>query len=206
MLRQYKITFLCLTNLLCSVLCMYGQQHLTSGHHKTKTPIVVGFRSGSEKLFTSRTAPKGKEINSHPLQTNKFFARTTINNHLAVEAGFGLSKNFFHESKPNLCCDKLLVPVTLQYHFLSGKYRLRPFFGAGLQYNQNLGNNSFTPSRFDEHTTTTDQGTKYVTILFTQGMTYEVSTKIQVTQSFHFIPVGTDKTLGIDIGVGFTIP
>ena len=48
--------------------------------------------------------------------------------------------------------------------------------------------------------------TKYITILFTQGVTFEVNTKIQVTQSFHFIPSNTNSVIGIDLGIGYKLP
>ena len=48
--------------------------------------------------------------------------------------------------------------------------------------------------------------TKNITILFTQGFTFEVNTKIQVSQSLHFIPGNTTKVIGIDFGVGYKFP
>ena len=48
--------------------------------------------------------------------------------------------------------------------------------------------------------------TKYITILFTQGVTFEVNTKIELTQSFHFIPTNTTNIIGIDLGIGYKIP
>jgi len=48
--------------------------------------------------------------------------------------------------------------------------------------------------------------TKYISILFTQGVIFEVSTKIQVNQSFHFIPESNAKRIGIDLGVGYQLP
>jgi outer membrane protein W len=103
---------------------------------------------------------------------------------------------------------KLSMPVTVQYYFLPEKSRVRPYCGAGLQ--GNILTNTGSPAPFTDGLPTeyynTQPDTKYITILFTQGVTFEVNTKIEVNQSFHFIPGSTNKVIGIDLGIGYKIP
>ena len=57
-----------------------------------------------------------------------------------------------------------------------------------------------------QYNTPPQSDTKYITIVFTQGVTFEVNTKIEVSQSFHFIPENNNTVIGINLGVGYKIP
>jgi len=82
---------------------------------------------------------------------------------------------------------------------------MHPFFGAGLQYNikpfcqtapiYNDGGYNYSPQA----------GTKCISILFTQGVTFEINTKIEIGESFHFIPNNNNRVIGIDLGIGYKI-
>jgi len=141
--------------------------------------------------------------------------RKAIKPHFKFETGVTYSQfqnqafiqknKFNHTLKPY----SLSLPATLQYFFLPEKCKLHPYCGAGLQYNINIRPNTISPFSGDASSATSagsETGTKYISIVFTQGVTYEINTKIQVTQSFHFIPNNNNKILGIDLGVGYTIP
>ncbi len=101
------------------------------------------------------------------------------------------------------------VPVTVQYYFLPEKHKLHPYFGAGLQYQYNL-NSNIAPITGDGRNIPAlpipQPGTKYLNILFTQGVTFEINTKIQISESIHFSPGSTDKVIGIDLGLGYKLP
>ena len=85
---------------------------------------------------------------------------------------------------------------------------MRPFCGAGVQCNMLQGNNNVPSFTGDVNPVTYNPqpDTKYITIFFTQGVTYEINTKIEITQSIHFIPENTNSVIGIDLGIGFKLP
>ncbi len=99
----------------------------------------------------------------------------------------------------------ITLPLTVQYFLFNGKNKIQPFIGAGLQYNidaTNTTRNSQANIESLPAESSTDK--KYISLLFTQGITYEISTKIHITQSIHFIPTN-EKNIGIDIGIGFNL-
>jgi len=104
----------------------------------------------------------------------------------------------------------LALPVTVNYFFLPGHCCMHPYVGAGFQYNLNLtdGSNTISPFSGDYRASTVNQqtGTKYISIRFTEGITFQVNTKIQINQSFHFIPDNNNKVIGVDLGFGYQLP
>ena len=150
----------------------------------------------------------------HSATNNKIVLRKPINAHFKAEAGLSYSafqngsSTSFGSNNPLQKVSKFSLPITLQYYFLPEKSKVRPYCGAGLQYNFNANGNAISPFNSDGRNEYVPQtGNKYISIIFTQGITFEINTKIQVTQSFHFIPDNNNnKTFGIDLGIGFTLP
>lgn len=187
-------------------LYVYGQ---TQTRPTNKTSI--GFRTGTSAWIN----PAERNNTASYLVKNSMVITKPINTHFRAEALVNL--NIFQ----NQCCiDKILkaspkeyltsakmtLPVTIQYFPLRPKNKLQPYIGAGVQYDPSSSsiiahsNNNDVPVKNGNLS-----GTKYISIIFTQGVTYKVSTDIQVIQSFHFIP-GNDRQIGIDLGIGYTIP
>ncbi len=187
-------------------------------NHKKKQPITIGFQTGkSTKMFMpsmqSTHHTKGY-LNSQKVVFNK-----TINRHFKAETGLGY--NQIQSCYPNNGINNIntqtfrktnqtFIPVSIQYFPLSEKTRLHPFCGVGIQFNPNLNTNFTSPFNNSgdnyQNTGYSQQGTKYISIIFTQGVTYEINTKIQITQSFHFLQNNIENTLGIDVGVEFSLP
>lgn len=185
---------------------------------KKKQSITIGFQTGRSTKYNAssmHSSSKSKTyLNDHKIVFNK-----TINRHFKAETGIGYSlyqngnqgtglnnsnTQSFHKS------NQPYFPLSVQYYPLSEKTKFHPFCGVGLQFNPNL-NASFTSpfnSTGDSYPSqgNTMPGTKYISIIFTQGVTYEINTKIQITQSFHFLQNNNDNTLGIDVGVSFSLP
>jgi outer membrane protein W len=170
--------------------------------HQSKT--TFGIQAGKEITLVAPSFGKRSKANYN--NNKSLVLKQQIIQHFKVETGL----NFGSTSKVNGLdkINKLTLPVTLQYYFLPDKYKLRPYCGAGVQgklySSENLPSTANSDTQPDNHSNTADK--KYISILFTQGVTFEVNTKIQVNQSLHFIPGNSSRVIGIDIGVGYKFP
>lgn len=205
-----------LSLLTVATFCGYAQSKTKHVAKKEKQPITIGFQTGRELLFNSSPLLHSKQSKVHYGISKSLVLRKSLNTHFKLETGLNYT-GYQNTANPFTPIEKLTsnpytysVPVTIQYHFLSGKCKLHPFCGAGFQYNI-INKNYSSPSPIGmtdamSQNYIPQNDTKYITILFTQGVTYEVNTKIQVTQSFHFIPQNTSNIIGIDLGIGYNIP
>ena len=194
---------------------MFVCAQTTSIKEKHKNKTTVGFRTGSGVLFSTTPLHNKQGKLNYSINNSLVFSKP-LSPHLKAEAllNFSILQNpccidkiFGNKPVEYLKSGKLLLPVTLQYYPIKRQNKLQPYLGAGMQYNFNpYTNTQASDDAANAHPNNPGAaGTKYISIIFTQGITYEVSTRIQVTQSFHFIPEA-NKTIGIDIGIGYTIP
>ena len=196
--------------LTASTACLYGKER-SSKKHKHIPELIVGFKTGRSLLFP-QVPPSDTKTKKHLIQTRGFVLAKPLNNYFRIETG--VNYNTVQTSstgigyKNPITPYSVTVPVTIQYYFLPEKRRLKPFFGAGFQYQYNLSGAN-NPSSFPDirnYTTPIQPGTKYVNILFTQGVTFEINTKIQISESIHFVPGSSDRMIGIDLGLGYKLP
>jgi len=205
----WGISYLSLTSVF-----VYAQNITKQSKHKNT--FTIGFHSGRDLLFNSSPLLHNKQSKIHYPINSGFVLRKPINTHFKAEVRINYSsiqsqpaidKIFGGSSFATAKTNKTSIPATIQYYPLN-KHKLQPFLGAGLQYNFSPINNNSSTVKSDKNYTASsfpESGTKYIRIIFTQGITYEVNTKIQITQSFHFIP-NTNKIIGIDLGLGYTLP
>lgn len=193
---------------------VFAQSKIKHAVKKEEHKTTLGIQSGRELLFNSTPLVHSKQNKVHYGISKSLVLRKPLNAHFKAEASLGYgtlqTKAFQDISFPAnkiTTLGKLSMPVTIQYYFLPEKSRVRPYCGAGLQGNLFFNNNQALLSDGpNEYSNTPQPDTKYITILFTQGVTFEVNTKIEVNQSFHFIPGSTTKVIGIDLGIGYKIP
>lgn len=183
-------------------------------YKQKKVPsFTIGFKTGREQLFSSLSANKGtNKIQS--ATRNTFVFRKPINRHFKVETGLSYStiqnntatikgldkKNIVRPNK-----NTTSIPMTLQYYFIPAKSRVQVYCGAGVQCNINRASNPLP--NFNSHLNPDYRaitGTKYINVMITQGITLQINTRIQLNQSFHFIP-GADTAIGFDLGIGYDI-
>ena len=191
---------------------VYAQDKFIPTKHKSK--ITLGFDAGKQISFNRTNHPLSTTNKLPKANSGTFILRKAFSPRFTFETGLTyysyqnnlppvgevLSK---HSKAKQL--SKLSVPVTIQYYFLPEQYKIRPFCGTGLLYDCNP--KSADQSPMDTHSGNYNNAdTKYISILFTQGVTFEINTKIQIRQSFHFIPGNASKTIGIDLGIGYTFP
>lgn len=177
---------------------------------RIKNKITLGFQTDNTVLFPLFASPKNKEAAYRNRNTKSFLVRIPVTEHIKIESGINttLLNSFSNNSNNNKSGNTrrydISIPASVQYHFMK-KSRIRPFVGIGAMYNLDLFNKN-NESKSDYNTTTDEPGLKYINIVFTQGIIFEVNTKIHITQSFHFIPNSNLKTLGLSLGVEFTLP
>ena len=213
--KTYSYAFILLATIFCSLFA--SGQTITKNKSRKKHPTTIGFQTGKDVIL-SPTYNKPIKVNFGV--NNNLFLRKKLKPHFQLKSGlnYDRSQNPIYkyssaDPRSNNSMQQfggVSIPATLQYYFLPEKSKLHPYCGAGFQYNLNISPKTISPfptETYPSSGTTASQspGTKYITILFTQGITYEINTKIQVTQSIHFIP-NTTKTFGIDLGIGYTIP
>ena len=220
LLRSVKILSfsIALLSLITASVCGFAQNKNKYILKKEKHPISIGFQSGRELLFNSSPLLHSKQSKAHYAVSKSLVLRKPLNAHFKLESGLSYSNIqntapsiFALPGKQNniIKANKYSLPVTIQYYFLPEKCKVHPFCGAGLQCCFADGkNNPVTNTSMDvtQQYYNPQPDTKYITILFTQGVTFEVNTKIEITQSFHFIPQNANNVIGIDLGIGFMIP
>jgi len=178
-----------------------------------KTPsFTIGFQTGREQVFRSLSI--NREYTKVQAAThNAIVFRKPINKHFKVETGLSYStiqnntatiKGLDKKSlvRPNKTST---IPITLQYCFAPAKTRLQVYCGAGVRCNINSSANPLP--NFNSHINPDYRaitGTKYINVMITQGITFQINTRIQLNQSFHFIP-GADTVIGFDLGIGYDI-
>jgi hypothetical protein len=206
---------LCYTAL--ASVCVYGQSKEMHPFTKHKQNLTLGFKAGKDFLYHPVNLLANRR-SIHYAISSTLFLRKPINDHFNIEGGikYSVVQNagnsvFYKDLSDHYIAPKktfnVSIPITIQYYFLPEKSRIRPFIGGGLQSGFNANGNNITPFSADAHPDYTSQsGTQYISILFTQGVTFEINTKIQVNQSFHFIPDNTNRAFGIDVGIGFKLP
>jgi hypothetical protein len=173
-----------------------------------KSNITLGFQSGIQV-----NKCQNQTVNKYQY-TNRMLVRKKLTHHLDIESGINytvvpmgfsaINQNIVSEYRniPN----QLSIPVTLQYNFLSENSRFRPYISAGGIYDIIKTNYpARTISYTDGNVPNTQNGNRYIGLIVTQGVIYEVNTKIQFNENIHFIQENKCKTIGFDLGIGYKL-
>ncbi len=95
-------------------------------------------------------------------------------------------------------------PLTVQYYVLPKKCRVQPFVGAGILWHPTVVGNPTTLQNNEAFIAY--PGTKYISLLFTQGISFEVNPKIHLTETLHFINSSGGNNFGMSFGISFYLP
>jgi hypothetical protein len=214
-LNKISVIGVALSYMAIAPVSLFGQSKPKYNKNKHKSEIIMGFRIGKDLVYKNEMNANRRKRSY--LSTNSIVLSVPLANHVRVESGISYNilstlnartgDNFL--TKPNT----INVPVTIQYYFLPEKQQLRPYCGIGFQYEYclSIGN---TSTQYPRDNSSNDKyqeqncwaGTKYINILFTQGVSFEINTKIQVSGAIHFIPETAVKQIGIDLGFGYKLP
>lgn len=156
------------------------------------------------------------------LNTN-LFARYYVNNNFALETGIGMTifrsrklDRTFGYAPSRMSTDRgyayatstmFEVPIEFQYHFFDSKAKFRPYFGIGASvytgsYRVNETYDENNGSAMEYKYSYSNRG--YSLLNFSQGLTYQVTDKLQLNQSLKFRLDG-NAVINVNFGVGYTI-
>jgi hypothetical protein len=216
LLNKIFITALATSYLAVASVCVHAQNKIIPAkpkHHRT----YLSFRTGAETRYPAAAGTHSRQSKLSYSYNNSVIIKKSIGAHLKIESGVNyntLPNNPVKLEDPNSKAFNMgkigrsvSLPASVQYCFLPEKNKFNVFCGAGMQINLYGNSNSISLLNNNARPESTNQpsGTKYISVLFTQGITFEINTKIQLTQSFHFIPENSEKSIGIDVGIGFKI-
>jgi len=178
---------------------------------------VIGYETGAQ-LFINNNNSTIKQPSGKYVFTNAIYGAKSITQRLALEfeLKYGSSTVVNKTGGVNIInrgvgkIYNLTVPVTIQYSFGKKSNKLKPFVGGGAVYNvyqEKYSEFNFTDGAAKD-IVTTHTSTPFVCFTVTQGVTYDITPRVQVKESIHFIPRNAHTNanlLGIDIGVGIKL-
>jgi outer membrane protein W len=208
--------YCCLFALLAACTKNADAQDSCTSHCTKKQDWVIGYATGEQLLLGN-----SKTVASTFAFTNTISADKNINDNWAVEFELNVSaiskqtnNKIIAITNGGTCKEyNVTVPVTFQYYFLpketKKECRISPYVGAGVQYNvfqQQYNEYDFSDGSA-KRVTSTKANTSYASFVITQGVTYDISPKIQLKESIHFIPKQNSaqpgNLLGVSMGIGF---
>lgn len=186
----------------------YDRSSLTKLDHK----FTIGFERQVYSLYIPREVKMSDKTNQAEQSCNRIIFRMKLTNRFRMETGLSyrdinniLSNNNRYTrgldiSKP---C-RLSVPLTIQYQLQNERRRLRPYFGAGVQYFRDFQSRENRDGKYIFNQGLSNS-LKYLNIIFTQGLIYDVTTDLQITQSLHVVPGNGNNNIGLNFGIGYRI-
>lgn len=169
--------------------------------------FTVGFERQIISLYTSITPAVSDKVKAAANDFNRIFLRIRLTNRFRIQTGLSykdIDKMLCNTGKCSafnmLSNYQVTVPLTIQYQMLDHQSRIHPYFGAGVQYNLNAQNNS--ASTLDPALATR---LRYLNIIFTQGLIYDITPNLQITQSIHMVPQNGMKPVGVNLGIGYRL-
>jgi len=173
------------------------------------------FTIGFEKAVYSIYAPREVKLSDKTLRAeercNTIVFRVRLTTRFRIETGLSfkdidrmLNTRYEKAFNPNQSL-KLSVPVTLQYQFGSPQHRIRPYIGGGLLFNPLISDNGSSPFNADAAGMYNTNNLRYMNIIFTQGIIYNINPNLQLSHSIHIMPENGFRPIGFNIGVGYRI-
>lgn len=187
------------------------RSRLTKLDHK----FTIGFERRVYTLYPN-TVALSKRTTQAADNSNRILFRMRLTTRFRLETGLSFAAiDRILNTRINKTLNiyqpcKVSAPITIQYQFGSDKKRLRPYFGAGVQYTHQVisanGDATISKDANDYNNRSLSNTLKYMNIIFTQGIIYDINPDFQISQSLHIIPEGQGiKPIGINIGVGYRI-
>jgi outer membrane protein W len=191
----------------------HAQSTSNNSYAKIDKKITIGFRTAQSVLF--HLYPQTAHNSKTRATSKTLFLSLPVCNHFKIEAGLtynvltpqftrfnGMDKPGKFRGLPG----ELTIPLTVQYHFLKKKSKIHPYIGAGFQYRAKAYNLLSQPANADWVPNISQYKPNDVGLMFTEGIIYQINTKIQLNQSFHFIQSCCGgKNIGLDLGISFTL-
>ncbi|GAA4465078.1 hypothetical protein GCM10023093_16650 [Nemorincola caseinilytica] len=192
----------------------FDRSSLTKLGHK----YTIGFERQVYSVYANRPVQLSHKTRNAEEQCNRLIFRMRLTTRFRIETGLSfrdidrILNHRYNRSFNIFQPCKLSVPLTIQYQLGSDYKRLRPYFGAGVQYTQQVISANGIPAEpgskdavSSEYNNRTLSNLRYMNIIFTQGIIYDINPDLQISQSLHIAPENGIKPIGINIGVGYRI-
>ena len=183
-----------------TVLIITGVVAVNSVFAKNKQTPILSNRHFSIGFNTGIITTTNKSISLTPsTQTKAIVLGAAISKQMRLEAGVTWFRQAMANKNNYRQYTSFLIPISANYYLLPKKSRFQPYLGIGASYYR-----QFTGVNYESNQIA--NGLNKMSIMFTQGFTIEVNTKINITQSLHLIATEEKKTIGLSIGIGFKLP
>lgn len=199
-MKRFVITSFCL-------LSMHAPAALAqTTWHKPKKLLTIGFTTG---VNTSKTN-YFKSIPCSTCYTNGLYLRRYINRHLSMESGIQFSADHFTTPVVRVTPGYYIsrtqpiatnIPFAIRYYMGHADKKLVPSIGAGCYYS--FGYRGI--NKTDGLQQTPSSNPAFVPFYMMQGLSYKISTKIELNETIHFTPKDENHCtqLGLDLGIGY---
>ncbi len=184
-----------------------GMKPFNHGHK-----ITIGFERQVYSIYKPTAINLSTKTKAAEQTCNTILLRMKLTSRFRLETGLSFKDidRILNTNGKVACFNinepcKMSIPLTIQYQLLSERSRLRPYFGAGVQYNINNNSVSKMTERDAINNPLLSNEVKYLNIIFTQGLIYDVTPDLQITQSIHILPENGIKPIGINLGIGYRI-
>jgi outer membrane protein W len=176
-----------------------------------KKTITLGFQAGTQLNYC---APYQNNKIGKYQYTNRLLARKKITHHFDVETGINYAvipmgntiTPLPFTSRLKNQGSQLSIPLTIQYNFLPETKRLRPYISAGAIYDIiKISAPPATKPAYTDGAIPAMQSNKGIGAVVTQGVIYEINTKIEFNENIHFIQQNNCKCIGFDLGIGYKL-
>ena len=210
-MKKILLAFYTLFTVISSCAYVNGQDSCTALQKTTGPEWELGIQSGAALLIQ---ASPNAEPNKYAFSQGVFIRKELTNNiDMKVEVNYASMKN--SNSMKGAFMAKgigkiynLSIPVTVEYKVTLAK-RLKAYGGAGIVFNSSQ--ESYTLYNFKEGTVnnvrTIKTNASNASIIFTQEISYDISPRISIKESLHFIPRNACecKQYGINFGIGLKL-
>jgi outer membrane protein W len=196
--------------LLCSTLAIpsgYAQAMKASSHRFIHPPFTLGLTRGIDYLDVSRTGYASK---LKGIATTGMLIRIPIITQFKVETGLKYSHILQANAANSQNVSNTLpapsttisVPITIQYYLNPGN-RIQSYIGIGTMLSMS---NVKSPALLGKEIAPSTTGNEFISLMFTQGIIFEINTKINISEEIHILNTDGKKTMGFNVGVGFKMP
>ena len=209
-MTQLTITTLLAAAIMGSGSIAYSQGYDRSNLTKIEHKYTIGFERQVYTLYNNNRVGISNKTKTAEEYTNRILFRMKVTTRLRLETGLSfrdinkILSNNGKQAKTITFNSPLInsIPLTIQYQLQNERKRLRPYIGTGVQFYN--GNSSPNTAIVNDEMGISN-GLKYINIIFTQGLIYDITPDLQISQSIHIIPDNGIRPIGINIGVGYRI-
>lgn len=194
--------------------------------------MVAGLVCAQEKQYRHKPFLRGVELgfygrtelgflNHKPARLQfkqpEMFIRLPLSRHWKAEVSINRQQFFSGIQSSNADVQRVAaynsecgvtMPASIQYYFLNPSSKVRPFVGMGgwLFATSRGGAMNCTNPESRQGINSGYRGPNFISVFYTQGITIEVNTHLQITQSIHFYNQGDAGNVEMTVGIGYRLP